>query len=232
MNLRDASVRKLPTRFADAALPSSAGDTSSKSDTLPPSISGGSAPKSIARGSSPITPGPPADYEPPSSGRATPTAASSVAAAFAEVNRDIPLTSSISATKAPTPAPLSASTPAKTGTNSAKASHKDALDDVVPASDAERILLSPSEDAEEQLEIPTSAQRPHPRIYVPAKPSPDPQPSGAQETSTSRRFQPDRDTDFFLRRKVARSIETNPPAHSEAKLDDTDDSSLDKAYEP
>ncbi|KAL9941037.1 hypothetical protein V8E36_000525 [Tilletia maclaganii] len=62
---------------------------------------------------------------------------------------------------------------------------------------------------------------------VPTHPFPD-QPidsaAAAEPTaSSSRRIQPDRDDDFFLRRKVIRNIETNPPRPDPVELDESDE---------
>ncbi|KAE8219532.1 hypothetical protein CF319_g6786 [Tilletia indica] len=173
-SLRDPASRKLPARFAESELEPikpSAGDKTLVLSTSEEPGSPGDDTRG-ARSGSPITPGPPAGYEPPPS-----SGTSSVAAPSSKKK-----TTAIQTPRAVVP-------------------------DEVPRSDAD-------EEEEEEIEAPTSAQRPRARIYVPAKPLPDSAVLDGEKvlaSSSTRRFQPDRDDDFFLRRKVIRDVESNPP---------------------
>ncbi|KAE8244983.1 hypothetical protein A4X13_0g6142 [Tilletia indica] len=131
------------------------------------------------------------------------------------------------------PPPSSGASSAQPTTSTKKPPHSQTRPSL-PGSSAAVPTSEDEEDDEEEIEAPPSAQRPRPRIFIPANPSPDP-PSGEgvkhSTSSSSRRIQPDRDDDFFIRRKIVRDIENDPPIRSPLQVSDSDEGT-DKEFIP
>ncbi|KAL9937380.1 hypothetical protein V8E36_003789 [Tilletia maclaganii] len=198
MKTRDASVRKTPARFADSSDPISS--SSEPARVSPPAReesgsenSGGDPSQRPARSGSPVSVLPPRGYvPPPQPSRAKKSKASAMtktgSGAISEPNSSFAAAASPSATEVD-PQPRAAKPPSPQSNESHQSDNDDDGD---------------SSAADDQ-EAPTSAQRRE------AVARPKPQPYISIPETPSRRLQADRDTDFFLRRKVIRGAEKNPP---------------------
>ncbi|KAE8228227.1 hypothetical protein CF326_g6850 [Tilletia indica] len=191
-SLRDASVRKVPARFAESELEISTG-SKVQTEELPfkkaiAPVSGGAA-QPNSRGKSPVTPGPPSGYQQPAPKKSHPSKTSTVAPS---------VTHRTSATVTKKNATAAASPPL--GQNMFSASEKN------------HSAALTSEETSDPLP-PPSAQRPRPRILVPDSSTAVAKPA---ESSTYRSLPQAPDVDFFIRRTVVRDSGSTSP------LDKTD----------
>ncbi|CAD6925360.1 unnamed protein product [Tilletia controversa] len=252
MLLRDPGVRKLPVRLADSSVETgnsatsknSAGDAATALNCSKPTSAGetgtttvaGDAPANRGRCGSPVTPGPPKDYQPlqnPTTKKNPKASASSVApaapaAAIPSTVRNLALSSS--ASPSPSPEPVApgpppsrlqhqSEQPAGEIVGASEDEDEDSIGGgIVEASEDEDDHKTGVDEDEADLDIPTPAQRPKPRRI-------------SSEGASSRRIQPDRDIDFFLRRTVVKDIEKNPPPSPAVSRDGEDPNSSDPDYE-
>ncbi|CAD6889849.1 unnamed protein product [Tilletia laevis] len=221
MSLRDSATRKIPARFADSDLgitsTRSSPDPSLSTVPGPTTTSAGVPPKTKPRSGSPVTPGPPADYIPQLSGEPPAPASAIKVAAAPPLPAVIPASPSLSSEPSP-PAAAQLTTEAS-------------------ADASPQIDISPdcSENEEDPIKIPPSAQRPRAKNFIPARPQPDPASDpfaqGKESSSSNRRVQPDRNHDFFDLRRVRRNIEDNPPEPESVVVSDSEHDS-DEDYAP
>ncbi|KAL9932269.1 hypothetical protein V8E36_008748 [Tilletia maclaganii] len=204
MELRDASSRRPPTRFADAVTSEKDSDPENAAETSSSSANNKAASKvSSRRGGSPVSALPPSNYVPPPQ-KSKPMRAppASVSAISKHLEAPSPSSSQQSSIVAVAPAPGAAPEDPSDEQGSSSNENQEGQQDAADEHDVD------------DLTQPPLFQRPKPRIFIPARPYPDPtaaRPLLESSSAALRRIQADRDTDFFIKRSVIRNIEANPP---------------------
>ncbi|KAE8219547.1 hypothetical protein CF319_g6776 [Tilletia indica] len=258
---RKLPARYAESELEPATRPSiSGGDVSAATNPLASSSGGDTSAQTAApgRARSPITPGPPPGYKPPTV-KTKETRKSTSTPQLLSSTKTSATTAPVPAISSPEPSPVAPGPPTtRTASPSSAKKNSEESDNVREDPDRtetqalppftqhtfpksrevaakSRAVAEQSNSEEDDIDI-VNEQQVASLVSVPDRGRPTPRPflaSTSVGSSTSdRRIQPDRDCDFFTRRKVVFGIEKNPPPPPPVNIEANSSSDSDEDFHP